>query len=44
MKNFKYILSGFPHPSSLNVGSEAVFKERKKEFLKLIKLWQFGLK
>ena len=29
-KNFKYILSGFPHPSYLNVGSEAIFEKRKK--------------
>ena len=29
MKNFKYILSGFPHPSSLNVGSDKTFKKIK---------------
>ena len=39
MKNFKYIVNGFPHPSSLNVGSGKLFKERKDSFIKVVSNW-----
>jgi hypothetical protein len=40
MKNFKYILSGFPHSSSLNVGSETIFKKNKVNFDKIVSIWK----
>ena len=39
MKNFKYIVNGFPHPSSLNVGSGKLFKKRKDSFIKVVSGW-----
>ena len=40
MINHKYILEGFPHPSTLNVGSDKLFKERKDSFLKVVTRWR----
>ena len=40
MINYKYILEGFPHPSSLNVGSEKLFKKKKDSFIQTIIKWQ----
>ena len=39
MKNFKYILSGFPHSSSLNVGSDKTFKKNIEFFKKVVSKW-----
>jgi hypothetical protein len=40
MENFKYLVKEFPHPSSLNVGSGKIFKERKKSFIKVVTSWR----